>query len=48
MSSSGDGGSVNLKRVAGVGRRRRILTQKESLQSNHVNLGAFAYPRDEV
>lgn len=47
MSSSGDGGSVNLKRVAGVGRRRRIL-ETECLQSNHVNSGTLMYPRDKV
>lgn len=38
MSSSGDGGSVNLKSVAGVGLRRRILAKRESPVSNRVNL----------
>lgn len=47
MSSSGDGGSVNLKSVAGVGLRRRILAKRESPVSNRVNLCIFAYARKE-
>lgn len=35
MSSSGDGWSVNLKSVAGVGLRRRILVKGGSYQLNH-------------